>query len=264
MKSLQHIRGVFRRHFFLWLRNPEYFFDTFWQPVVDVLIWGFVTTYLSRASEKMSALISFFLGAIILWTILRRGQHEVTFTFMEEAWSRNIQNMLTTPINIIEYLSASVMFGIVKLAIEISIMGFLVSALFKFNFLVLGFSLVPFAISLIITGWALGLIVTALIIYFGRGMVALSWIVAFAIQPFACVFYPLSALPVWAQPIAKSFPATWVFEGMRGVLAGDGIHIPYLINSFVLNAIYLGAGYFILMSVLRIAMDKGLMMKLEW
>lgn len=261
--SLRRMRGIFRRHFSLWL-HLEYFFDTFWQPIVEVLIWGFVSLYLSQIGKEMSQLVSFFLGAIVLWAVLRRGQHEVTFTMMEEAWSRNLQNILISPITMAEYFSASIAFGVVKLLVELSLMGFLVGLLFGFNLFVMGWALVPFALNLLLTGWAIGLVVNAAIVYFGRGLVALSWIMAFALQPFSCVFYPLSALPEWAKPVAMAFPATWVFEGMREVLLFDSMNTTALSIALTLNVIYLLIAYVIFSLVMKVALDRGLLTKLEW
>jgi ABC-2 type transport system permease protein len=258
------MRGIYRRHYYLWSRNPEYFFDTFWQPVVDVLIWGFITHYFSRAKAEMAPLMSFFLGGVVLFAVLRRGQHEVTFSFMEEAWSRNLQNILMTPVTMTEYYTASMAFGVLKLLFELTLMGAMLALLFQFNILVLGVTLVPFAISLLLTGWAIGLAVNAAIIYFGRGLVALSWIIVFVLQPFCCVFYPVTALPAWAQPIAKSFPATWIFEGMRKVLAHGGFPARELAYSLALNGVYLMLGTMLFSKVMKVALDKGLLTKLEW
>lgn len=261
---LIRIRGVFRRHFYLWFRNPEYFFDTFWQPVVEVFIWGFISFYLKKAGEGFGPLVSFFLGAIILWAMLRRGQHEITFSFMEEAWSRNLQNLLMTPLSMGEFFAASILFGMVKMAFELTLMGVMMAFIFKFNVLTIGIALLPFSVSLLLTGWAIGLYVNAAIIYFGRGLIALSWIVVFVLQPFSCVFYPLAALPKWAQAIAACFPATWVFEGMRAVLLGQGFSWRPVLYSLGLNAIYLGAGFLLFSRIMKTARDKGLLTKLEW
>jgi len=203
------------------------------------------------------------MGAVVLWAVLRRGQHEITFTLMEEAWSRNLQNILMTPVRMGEYCLASIGFGLVKMMIELTLMALMIGVLFKFNIFILGLSFIPFGLSLLLTGWAIGLFVNAAIIYFGRGLVALSWIIVFVLQPFACVFYPLSALPTWAQPFAKSFPATWIFEGMRAVLNNQGFKMEFFTMSILINLIYLGAGYLVFTRVLKIAMDKGLMTRLE-
>jgi ABC-2 type transport system permease protein len=264
LAPLQRARGVFRRHYYLWIRNPEYFFDTFWQPIVDVFIWGFISHYLARSGRDLGAITSFFLGGIVLFAVLRRGQHEVTFSFMEEAWSRNLQNIMMTPVSMIEYFGASVLFGLIKLAFELILMSVLLAALFGFNILQLGFALLPFALNLLLTGWALGLIVNAAIIYFGRGLIALSWILIFILQPFSCVFYPVAALPGWAQPIAMSFPATWVFEGMRAVLSGGGFPWFHLGVGLGMNVLFLLAAYVLFLRVLSIALDRGLLTRLEW
>lgn len=264
LTSLQRMRGVFRRHTYLWFRNPEYFFDTFWQPIVEVLIWGFISFYLGKVQSNLKNLGVLFLGAIVLWAVLRRAQHEITFSLMEEAWSRNMQNILVTPLTMAEYYTASIAFGMIKLVFEIGLMGILIALIFKFNITVIGFALIPFSINLLLTGWAIGLFVNAAIIYFGRGLVALSWIIAFVLQPFACVFYPLSALPPWAKIIAELFPATWVFEGMREVLNGQSVTLSYMSNALILNAVYLAIGSWVFSKVMRIALDRGLLMKLEW
>jgi ABC-2 type transport system permease protein len=169
-----------------------------------------------------------------------------------------------TPVSMTEYFGASILFGMIKLFFELTLMGVMLAALFQFNILVLGVALIPFALNLLLTGWALGLLVNAAIIYFGRGLVALSWIVVFVLQPFSCVFYPVSALPLWAQPFAKSFPATWVFEGMRTVLAGQAFPWRELGYALLTNTIFMTISALIFARIMKIALDKGLLTKLEW
>ena len=36
--------------------------------------------------------------------------------------------------------------------------------------------------------------------------------------PFSAVFYPITALPQWAQNISWCLPTTYIFEGMRILL----------------------------------------------
>jgi len=261
---IQRIRGVFLRHFYLWIHNPEYFWDAIWQPIVDVLIWGFVGMYVASTSPSLSVFASYFLGAILLWTVFRAGQHEVTFTLMEEAWSRNLQNILMTPVSDDEFFLASVLFGLVKMLIALSIVIALMAVLFGYSIFSMGFALLPLIANLLIMGWAVGMLVNALIIRFGRGLVAFSWAISFIIQPFACVFYPLSALPEWARSVAALIPATWVFEGMREVLSGKELSLGLLALAFGLNLLYLAAARMIFGKVMRTARERGLLTKLEW
>ena len=41
------------------------------------------------------------------------------------------------------------------------------------------------------------------------------------VSPFAGVFYPVTVLPGWMQAIAALLPPSYVFEGMRAVVAGE-------------------------------------------
>ena len=48
----------------------------------------------------------------------------------------------------------------------------------------------------------------------------LIWPIPTLLSPFAGVFYPLSVLPAWMQAISRALPPSYVFEGMRAVVAG--------------------------------------------
>ena len=134
--------------------------------------------------------------------------------------------------------------------------------LYTFNLFQMGFRLIPLFVNLLLMGWAVGMVTTALIMRLGQSAEALAWGIPFLIQPIAAVFYPLNVLPHWVQPIALLVPATHVFEGMRQVLRGEGLSAHYLVWAFSLNAVYLiiAATFFRLM--FNAARKKGLLAKL--
>ncbi len=262
--SWRRCRGVFRRHWYLWSRNVEYFLESLWQPVVDVLIWGFVTLYLQGLMGALPDVMLMFLAGALLWSAVRRGQHEVTFTFMEEAWSRNLMSLCATPLREGEWMLASILFGLAKLMLQLLLMGVLIWMLYALNVLSIGWSLLPFVLSLLMFGWALGLVINAGIIRFGRGLVPLSWVMAFMVQPFACVFYPVTALPGWAQAIAKALPCTYIFEGMRIMIAEGRFMWGYWLTSIMLDLVYLGVAVLIVRRTLRLARKNAWLPRLEW
>ena len=69
-----------------------------------------------------------------------------------------------------------------------------------------------------IIGWAIGLVVSGMVLRNGLGAESLAWSVMMLLLPLSCVYYPVWILPVWLQPVAWSLPPTYVFEGMRAVL----------------------------------------------
>jgi ABC-2 type transport system permease protein len=48
----------------------------------------------------------------------------------------------------------------------------------------------------------------------------LLWPLPALLSPFAAVFYPLAVLPPWMQSVSHALPPSYVFEGMRALLAG--------------------------------------------
>ena len=128
--------------------------------------------------------------------------------------------------------------GIIKSIVTTVVLGFLAFFLYKFSLLAVGFGLVPFLGNLLLFGWAVGLFTMALIFRYGRAAEALIWGVPFFIQPISAVFYPVSVLPDWLQKVAYLLPSTYVFEGMRQVLATGVTDISILSISLGLNLVF--------------------------
>ena len=132
---------------------------------------------------------------------------------------------------------------------------------YQFNLFHLELALIPFYLNLLLFGWALGLISVSLILRFGHGAESLAWAIPFMVQPFSAVFYPVSALPSWLQPIASIFPSTHVFEGMRDVIQSGSFPTAHMLISLAVNAIFLLAALWLLHSMLTGARRKGFLVK---
>ncbi len=79
----------------------------------------------------------------------------------------------------------------------------------------------------------------SVIMRFGQQAEVLAWGLVFLFQPISCVFYPVSVLPNWLQPVALANPAAHVFEGMRDVLLNQIIPWEHLVWATGLNGLYL-------------------------
>ena len=47
-----------------------------------------------------------FIGAVLLWDILFRGQLGFSMSFLEEMWARNIGNLMMSPLKPLEFVLA--------------------------------------------------------------------------------------------------------------------------------------------------------------
>jgi ABC-2 type transport system permease protein len=218
--------------------------------------------YLLKAGKAVPGYITFLIGSMIFWDILYRSQQAVTISFLEDIWARNLLNVFVSPIRVSEFIAATYIVGFIKILVIVALLTVLAYSLYSFNLFVMGVSLIPLFVNLLLMGWAIGMMTTALIMRWGQSAEALAWGVPFLIQPVCAVFYPLNILPKWLQPVSLAIPATHVFEGMRQVLENQAMPIGDLWAAFGLNLIYLAAGALIFNRMFDVARRKGLLAKL--
>jgi ABC-2 type transport system permease protein len=218
--------------------------------------------YLLKAGKAVPSYITFLIGSMIFWDILYRAQQGVTISFLEDVWARNLLNLFVAPIRVSEFIVATYIVGFVKIIMIVALLTVMASSLYSFNLFAMGISLIPLFVNLLLMGWAVGMIATAMIVRLGQSAEALAWGIPFMIQPLCAVFYPLSILPKWLQPISLAIPATHVFEGMRQVLENKGMPVGHLWAAFGLNLVYLAVAALIFNRMFNVARRKGLLAKL--
>lgn len=245
--SFHAVGALVLRYIFLYTRHPVRFIELIFWPLVDLLVWGFLTVYLRKqgAGEFPSA-VSFLVGAMILWDVMFRSQQGVAISFLEDVWTRNLLNVFVAPVRTVEYVGATCVVGLLRVGVTLVVLTVVAALAYGFHLSQLGFALLPFLGNLVLFGWFLGMISTALIMRWGQAAESLAWAVPFFIQPLAAVFYPVSVLPAWLQPAAMALPCTPVFEGMRVVLAGGAMPWGMVERALLLNLVWgtLAAGFY--------------------
>jgi ABC-2 type transport system permease protein len=234
----------------------------FW-PSVDLILWGFISTFIDKMDLEAPNAIALLLGAIILWTIFRRSQQDVALAFLEDIWYRNVINLFVSPLKVSEYIVGGVVVAVIKNAFVLVYMGALAAVLYHFNIITFGLSLVPFIVMLGVFGWAVGIFLCAIIFRFGTESQILAFSVSFLIQPISAVFYPVTVLPPFLQKIAWSLPTTSIFEGMRGVIGGAGFSMNLFWLALGLNAVYLFLACLFYAWMFRRVRELGLISKVE-
>ena len=113
------MRAIARRHAYVMIRSPHRLFDVSLWPLVDVLLFGSLGVYFSRQSSVGPAGVGFLLAGILLFHVVFQAEISLSTAFMEETWSRNLLNLLVTPLTEVEYVAGVVLFGLAKLAIGV-------------------------------------------------------------------------------------------------------------------------------------------------
>src|SRR5580704_14854792 len=220
MFSFRRASAIFLRQFYLMQGSPARVVPLFAWVAIDMVTWGFITKYLNSVSGSGFNFVPSLLGAVLMWDFFTRVMQGVTMTFFEDVWSRNFLNVFATPLSISEYVSGLVLSSITTSAVGLTVMLALATTVFGLSFFVYGVLLVPYLLVLFLFGISLGIIGCAVVLRLGPVSEWLIWPVPALLSPLACVFYPLSVLPVWMQYLARLLPPSWVFEAMRKVVSG--------------------------------------------
>lgn len=251
------------RHLYESRRNWDRIAETVYWPVMDIVLWGFFTIYLSHSGAVRPGVASFLLGAIILWNLFRYFQRDMVIGFLSEVWSRNLANLFSTPLSIQEYMTALILVNLLKGAAGMIVAGFIAWLFYAYNILPALPMLLPFMLNLILFALAVGVFSTGLILRFSTRIQGVTYSIAGFLLPFSCVFYPVSSLPRVLRPFAWILPTTHSFEGMRQAIAGGGISHSRFAWGLVLNAFYLTFALSFFHRMFESVRNRGLLVKME-
>jgi ABC-2 type transport system permease protein len=251
------IGAMILRHWYLLTSSWPRLLELIYWPVLQLITWGFSQAYISQNAGFFAKAGGTFIGAVILWDILFRGQLGLSISFLEEMWARNLGNLMMSPLKPIEFLISLMIMSLIRLAIGVIPMTLLALVFFDFNFFAIGLPLIAFFCNLIFTSWSIGIFVSGLVLRNGLGAESIVWTLMFGLMPLACVYYPVEVLPGWLQYLAWALPPTYVFEGMRALLIDHVFRSDLMIYSLVINAGLLVASFAIFLALLRSAKRHG-------
>jgi ABC-2 type transport system permease protein len=256
--SLMAVCAIVLRQYYLIRGSLSRVLPLFAWVAVDIVLWGFMTRYLDQVTASTLDFVPKLLGAVLLWDFFTRVMHGVTMAFFEDVWSRNFLNLFASPLSIAEYLAGLVLSSIATSAIGLAAMLLVATAAFGLSFAAYGVLIVPFLLVLFTFGIALGILGCALVLRLGPAAEWFVWPIPALVSPFAGVFYPLATLPAWMQWIARLLPPSYVFEGMRAVVAGRGLRPQSLLAGGALGAADLLLACWVFTRVYRGAVRTGL------
>jgi ABC-2 type transport system permease protein len=256
MKWLR-IKGVFLRYFYVAKKGLHQLSDLFYWPLVDILIWGLTSFWIQRESHTETLPLVLMTG-LIFWQITWRGSIDISVSLLQEFWHRNLVNLFSTPLKLTEWIAGMLLLCLCKLLVTVAFGALAVYILFSLNVFTVGWAFLPFAASLLIFGWSLSFFSSSMIIYWGHKVEMFAWMIAFLFAPFSAVFYPLHVLPIWAQKISFCLPTTYIFEGMRMILATGTFPSYYFWISMGLNVLFLAASLMTFKFMFEKTRSKGL------
>jgi ABC-2 type transport system permease protein len=261
--ALRRIWGLVYRHLALYRRSWPRVLELMYWPVLQMVVWGFVTAYLAGVQTNTASIAAgMLLGGALLWEVTLRSQMGFSISFLEEIWSRNLGHVFVSPLRPRELVAGLMAVSVIRVVVGVAPAILLAWLLYAFGLFSMGPVVVAFFAALLMMGWAVALGVTALILRHGAGAEALAWSVLFGLMPISAVFYPVAILPGWLQAVALSLPAAHVFEGMRAALLEGRIAWGHLAAAFALDAAWLAAMAAVFMGQFQSARVRGALLNI--
>src|SRR5260370_33463934 len=164
-------------------------------------------------------LILYLLIGTAVWSYLSVTFEGVTDMITIERWEGTIEHTFMAPISRFTHLIGSCWYAIVHGLLLTFVQLIVVASFFQLNlshanYLTATFMLLIGSISFV--GFGIGAAVLPLL-FTERGS-QMSFIVRAILLLVSGVYYPISVLPGWMQPLASISPATYVLNGLRARL----------------------------------------------
>src|SRR5436305_9614736 len=142
--SARRVRALIRRHAYLLLKSWPRLVSMAYYPTVTMILWGFVTIYLRPTNQFLQDAPGFFLGAVLLWDVLFRGQLGVSLTFIEELYARNLGNLFVSPLTLPEFITGQLVMSVLRALIGVGGACVFAWLLFRYSIFSFGFPLIAF------------------------------------------------------------------------------------------------------------------------
>lgn len=239
---------------------PRILEQAYW-PTVQMIMWGFITQFFITNSSWVAHATGVLLSAVLLWDVLFRAQLGVSVVFMEEMFARNLGHLFASPLRPYELVFSLLLISLFRTLLGVGTAALLAIPLYHYSIFDLGLPLLAFFANLLVFGWAIGLLMCGLLLRYGLGAESLAWASIFALGPISGIYYPISTLPGWLQPVAWAIPSSHVFEGMRAVLFDHRFDKELFFDAVLLNGIYIVLGMIVFLWVFRIARVRGLLLQ---
>jgi ABC-2 type transport system permease protein len=221
---------------------------------------GAITGRTLSQGEIDTAILYLLVGTLV-WHYLSLVFHDISEAIAWERWEGTIEYTFMAPVSRFTHMMGQTAFCVIYGLLHTGAILLVVSLFFKLNLSdanMLGSGLVMLAGSFSFIG--LGVTAAVLPLLYPERGAQMTHVLQALVLLVSGVYYPISVLPAWLQPVAKVSPATYVLEGMRaGLLDGAPTvtMLRYVWPLLLMGVVFIPLGVFVFRVAERYAKRTG-------
>ena len=117
--SGQRLWAMVLRHTYLLRSSWPRLLELAYWPTFQLLIWGFMTTFLLTKTSWIAQAAGVLISAVLLWDVLFRSNLSLGLSFLEEIYSRNLGQIFVSPLRPHELVAALMLMSLLRTLISI-------------------------------------------------------------------------------------------------------------------------------------------------
>jgi ABC-2 type transport system permease protein len=140
--NVRRMRAIATRHAIVFKRSPHRWFDVA-APAIDSILFGSLAVVLAKSTPGDNKTVPAVLTGLLLFHILFASNLALSTGFLEETWTRNLLNLMVTPLRETEYLIGTAVFGLSKVFIGMVFVSCTALLFYAFDITPKGLAVLP-------------------------------------------------------------------------------------------------------------------------
>jgi len=224
--------------------------------LVYSIVNSLAITYIGAGMEQITGqrvdtgyLVLYLLVGTLIWSYLSVVFDCISEMISWERWEGTIEYTFMAPVTRLTHMIGTTIFSVVYGLLRTVVILLIVALFFRID---LGQANLFGSLLLLLVGSfsfiGIGIMAAVLPLLFTERGAQMTHVISAVLLLISGVYYPVTALPAWIQPIARLSPATYVLEGMRQALLGGAPLrelTPYLWPLLLAGVVTIPLGLFI-------------------
>lgn len=245
-RSLKRIKALTLHFLYTMKRNPTRLIEIIVWPSFEILLFALLATSVEQIENTYVKTGLLLLSGIIFWDFFSRIVQETISQFLDDVNSKNIQNILITPLSQEELLIGLSIASFLKMIVSSIFLLLIILIIYPTVFLSFGLISFLWITILILYGISISTFGIALLFIFGQKFSFIGSFLSTFVQIFACVFYARDVLAEPAKLISYLIPPSYIFESMRKYIIFNTANLKDLIIPFALTMLTGIIGMFVI------------------